>query len=185
MDGALGLSRQKPKWLEMWRPNIIVPRRFVPDPEKTLESAAMRLQVKVLCGFALVASCVVLNVGREPARAQDKGDDQIKRGAYLVNEVARCGDCHTPRNAKGVLDDTKHLQGAPTWFTTTIKFKKWEVKVPDITASGFATKWDEAKMVTFLSTGGKADMPMPAYKLTVEDAKAVTAYLRSLPGTKK
>ena len=28
----------------------------------------------------------------------------VERGRYLVNVVARCGDCHTPRNARGKLD---------------------------------------------------------------------------------
>jgi mono/diheme cytochrome c family protein len=111
---------------------------------------------------------------------------QIKRGEYLVNEVARCIDCHTPRTATGELDMTKLLQGAPTWFTPKIKPKgKWEDRAQDLTMSGLAGKWGEARLVKFLSTGQKADAPMPAYKLTVEDAKAVTAYLRSLPGKKK
>jgi mono/diheme cytochrome c family protein len=50
--------------------------------------------------------------------------------------------------------------------------------VPD----GLATRWGEEKLVKFLSTGEQADAPMPAFKLTVGDARAVVAYLRSLPG---
>jgi mono/diheme cytochrome c family protein len=144
----------------------------------------MTRQVKILCCFALVAAYVADNAWRATAKEQ-AGDAQIQRGAYLVNEIARCGDCHTPRNDKGVLDTKQHLEGSPIWFTSNIKFKKWEKKVPDITASGIATKWTEEKLVKFLSTGEQVDMPMPAYKMTVEDAKAVTAYLRSLPGKKK
>ena len=70
------------------------------------------------------------------------------------------------------------------WFTSKINFKKWETKVPNITSSGVAGKWSEERLVKFLSTGEKVDMPMPAYRMTVDDAKAVTAYLRSLPGKK-
>jgi mono/diheme cytochrome c family protein len=102
-----------------------------------------------------------------------------------VNEVAHCVDCHTPRNDKGQLDATRDLQGAPTWFTSKITFRKWHNTAPDITASGLATKWSEERLVKFLSTGVQADMPMPAYRLTIDDAKAVIAYLRSLPGKKK
>jgi mono/diheme cytochrome c family protein len=125
----------------------------------------------------------------EPIAVQNqpaaKGDAaQVKRGEYLVNEVARCGDCHTPRNAKGALDLTRHLQGATMWFTPKRK-GEFEDHAPDITFSGRAGKWTEAKMARFLSTGEKSDPPMPAYKLTVEDAQAVTAYLRSLPGRGK
>jgi mono/diheme cytochrome c family protein len=145
----------------------------------------MQRNAWVICGLVLVVGCLVTGDLRAPAQEQPKGDSQIERGAYLVNAVARCGDCHTPRNEKGQLDTTKHLQGAPTWFTSNIKFKKWHNTTPDLTASGLATKWTEERLVKFLSTGEQADMPMPAYRLTVDDAKAVTAYLRSLPGKKK
>jgi mono/diheme cytochrome c family protein len=145
----------------------------------------MRWQVKVCGGLALVVAYLAVNIWRAPAQEQAKSDAQIERGAYLVNEVAHCGDCHTPRDDKGVLDITKQMQGAPTWFTSKITFKKWHNTAPDLTVSGLTTKWGEDKLVTFLSTGKKADMPMPAYRLTVEDAKAVTAYLRSLPGKTK
>ena len=101
-----------------------------------------------------------------------------------MNSVAQCGNCHTPRNAKGELDTTRHLQGASIWFKpTNAKFEKWEDTAPNITASGLATKWSEEKLVKLLtSTGVEADAPMPAFKLTVGDARAVVAYLRSLPG---
>lgn len=70
------------------------------------------------------------------------------------------------------------------WYKPTIRAGEWEDKAPDVTLSGKAGKWSEDKMVKFLSTGEKSDPPMPAYKLTVEDSRAVTAYLRSLPGKK-
>jgi Cytochrome c len=135
--------------------------------------------------LALVAAAAVL--WRAPVAGQGKGekknDGAIQRGAYLVNTVAQCGNCHTPRNAKGELDTTRHLQGAPIWFKSTkIKFEKWEDAAPDLTSSGLASKWGEEKLVKFLSTGGQADAPMPVFKLTVGDARAVVAYLRSLPG---
>jgi mono/diheme cytochrome c family protein len=138
----------------------------------------------ILAGVALTITCIADKPWQANANEQP-GDTQIQRGAYLVDVVARCGDCHTPRNDKGVLDETQHLQGAPLWFTTNYKFKKWEKKVPDITASGIAGKWSEDELVKFFSNGKQVDMPMPVYKMTTEDAKAVTAYLRSLPGKKK
>jgi hypothetical protein len=59
---------------------------------------------------------------------------------------------------------------------------EWEDHAPNITASGKAGKWSEDKMIKFLSTGPKTEAPMPSYRLTVEDARAMTAYLRSLTG---
>jgi mono/diheme cytochrome c family protein len=120
------------------------------------------------------------------AKANGDAADLVKRGDYLVNVVARCGDCHTPRNAQGAPDPARHLQGATMWFAPKGKPRgEWEDHAPDITASGRAGKWSEARMIKFLSTGEKSDPPMPAYTLTAEDARAVTAYLRSLPGKKK
>ena len=109
----------------------------------------------------------------------------ILRGAYLVNDVARCGDCHTPRDAGGRLDKTRHLQGAPLWFRPRVKPKgEWEDKAPDITMSGKGGKWTEEKLIRLLTTGKGADAPMPAYHFSQDDARAVAAYLRSLPGKK-
>lgn len=122
---------------------------------------------------------------KAPARADAKEDLAAlrQRGDYLVNQVARCGDCHTPRDERGRLDTSRHLQGAPTWFRPRVKPKgEWEDHAPNITASGKAGKWTEAKMIKFLSTGPETDAPMPSYRLTVEDARAVTVYLRSLKG---
>jgi mono/diheme cytochrome c family protein len=145
----------------------------------------MQRKVKVLVGFAVLVACLAANVWQAPAQEKANADAQVERGAYLVNVVARCGDCHTPRDEKGKLDKSKHLEGAPTWFTSNIPFKKWHTTAPDLTSSGLATKWKEEKLVKFLSTGEQADMPMPAYNLVPEDAKAVVAYLKSLPGKKK
>jgi RNA polymerase sigma factor (sigma-70 family) len=124
-------------------------------------------------------------IARRAERAPDPVDRSalVKRGEYLVNQVARCGDCHTPRNGKGGLDMSRHLEGAAIWFTPKPKLRgDWESDAPDITTSGRAGRWTEEKMIQFLSTGEKSEPPMPAYQLTVEDARSVTAYLRSLAG---
>ena len=90
------------------------------------------------------------------AQAKDGPDEVIKRGEYLVNTVARCGDCHTPRTKTGELDMSKHLQGAPTYFTPKIKPKgEWADRATDITMSGRAGLWSEAKMIKFLSAGAR------------------------------
>jgi mono/diheme cytochrome c family protein len=148
----------------------------------------MRNRGKALMAGALLLALAAVWSWRSTAEAQPKAKAApaglVKRGEYLVNEVARCGDCHTPRDARGKLDMTRHLQGAPMWFKPTNRAGEFEDKAPDITMSGKTGKWNEDKMIKFLSTGAKSDPPMPAYKLTVEDARAMTAYLRSLPGKK-
>jgi hypothetical protein len=120
-----------------------------------------------------------------PAPVPPPGDPAlIKRGDYLVNQVARCGDCHTPRDDRGRLDLTRHLQGARMWFTPRVEAGEWEDRAPDITLSGKAGKWTEERMVRLLTGGKECDPPMPKYRLELQDARAMTAYLRSLPGRK-
>jgi mono/diheme cytochrome c family protein len=154
----------------------------------------MRRAVVVAGSVALAAA--VLGVVRAPGsraaadpKAADASAALVQRGDYLVNEVARCGDCHTPRDDRGRLDRTRHLQGASVWFTPRVRPREWEGHAPDITAGGKAGKWSEARMIKYLMKGGNddegSDPPMPAYRLTEDDARAVTAYLRSLPGGKQ
>ena len=65
----------------------------------------------------------------------------------------------------------------------------WAAMSPDITRSGLAGQWREEDFVKFLMTGqdpeGKTPRPpMPVFHLQKDDARAVTLYLRSLPGKK-
>lgn len=143
---------------------------------------------KTCIGLLSVGTLVMATVWISPAGGQQKNKEDrqalIKRGGYLVNEVARCGDCHTPRDGRGKLDMTRHLQGATMWFSPTIQVEEFEGEAPNITLTGKAGKWSEEKMVGFL-TSGDSDPPMPSYRLTEDDARAVAAYLRSLAGDGK
>jgi mono/diheme cytochrome c family protein len=148
----------------------------------------MAIRRRTWAGISILAAVAASWTWSPSVEAQPKAADAqavIKRGDYLVNQIARCGDCHTPRDARGRLDMTRHLRGAKMWFAPKDNAKEWSDKAPDITVAGKAGKWTEAKMIKFLSTGGDSDPPMPAYKMTVEDAQAVTAYLRSLRGDGK
>ena len=116
-----------------------------------------------ICGLALSADL---------ARAQAL----VERGKTLVYEVARCGDCHTPKDGSGRPDSAKALKGSP----------KGHPAAPDITASGrlWAT-WKEEGFYRFLVSGAgpsgqNARHPMPFYNLRPDDAEAVVAYLKTL-----
>ena len=39
-------------------------------------------------------------------------DDLVERGAYLARNLGHCGECHTPRNALGILDVRREFAGA-------------------------------------------------------------------------
>ncbi len=112
--------------------------------------------------------------------------DKVARGEYLVKEVAKCGECHTPKTSEGALDKEKWLKGTALDFQPMQPVKGWHKTSPDLTpGSRLWQRWAEAGLVKFLTTGlgpsGKpADPPMPMYKMTQEDAEAVVGYLKSL-----
>ncbi len=112
--------------------------------------------------------------------------DAIAHGKYLVEEVGKCQDCHTPRTEAGELDASKWLKGATLDFQPTHDVKGWHKTSPDLTSAGrLFARWGEAGIAKFLETGvgptgHAADPPMPAYKLKPADAEAIAAYLKSL-----
>jgi mono/diheme cytochrome c family protein len=109
-----------------------------------------------------------------------------ERGKYLVEEIAKCADCHTPATETGEPDRARWLKGAVLPFAPIEAVKNWHKTAPDITsASRLFQKWGEPGMVKFLTTGrgpsgNAADAPMPGYRLKQDDAEAIVAYLKSL-----
>lgn len=119
------------------------------------------------------------------AAAAQASDRQVVRGRYLVENVAMCGDCHTPRGAMGQPDLARPLAGAPIDFHPGQPVPAWAEEAPAI-AGPQARGWTRAQMVTFLKTGERPDgsfarAPMPMVRLTQDDAEAVAAYLAALP----
>ena len=131
--------------------------------------------------FTLLFCLAALWFGAGNLRAQPAPDAQIQRGKYLVENVAMCGDCHTPRDDKGQFDRTQWLQGNVLDFKPDHKMPFAAVAVPIAGLPGFT----DEKAVKFLETGidltGKPAMwPMPQFRFNHDDAVAVVAYLRSL-----
>jgi mono/diheme cytochrome c family protein len=110
----------------------------------------------------------------------------VARGKYLVDNVALCGDCHTPMLPSGQPDQSRAMKGAALTFQPLQPIPKWSSAAPDLTPKGAVWKaWGENGFRKFLQTaldprGHPADPPMPAYKFSPEDAEAVLAYLKTL-----
>jgi cytochrome c553 len=147
----------------------------------------------LVAGLAVLAAVLwQVRADQEPGAKKASSADTtelIKHGDYLVNEVAGCSHCHTPHDAKGQPDRSRWLQGATLGIAPKEKTKHWAQKSPDITAGGLAGKWSEDQMIKFFTTGVNPDgekptPPMPAFHLNARDARAVTLYLKSLPGAK-
>jgi mono/diheme cytochrome c family protein len=114
-------------------------------------------------------------------------DSKVEHGRYLVEEVGRCQECHTPKTETGEFDKSRWMKGATLVGVPSAPVADWHQKSPDITStSALWTRWGQDGFSKFLQTarnprGGKAGPPMPAYMLTAEDADAMAAYLKSLP----
>ena len=110
----------------------------------------------------------------------------IARGAYIVNDVAMCPTCHTPRLANGELDRGRWLAGASEPYTPAHPTADWPTITPRI---GGVLPTSEEGMVTLLTTavwidGKQLRDPMPKFHMNRADAEAVVAYLKSLTQTR-
>jgi mono/diheme cytochrome c family protein len=75
--------------------------------------------VKTIIGLAICAILVIASMSASYTQTTknrtspiSSRESDIARGKYLVEEVAKCGECHTPRDARNQLDSARWLQGA-------------------------------------------------------------------------
>jgi len=66
---------------------------------------------------------------------------QVALGKYLVEEVARCGECHTPRDAAGNRRREVCLQGAAIWIRPVAPIANWADQTPPL--AGLPSLTDE------------------------------------------
>jgi mono/diheme cytochrome c family protein len=150
-------------------------------------------------GFSLALIAALIPAVPRPGFAQDAkkapvaqassmgsttGGD-VARGKYIVEDVAMCGTCHTPRRSDGQLDRSRWLMGASVPYLPAQPTSDWPINAPRLAGTPPATN---AQMITLLTTaiwtnGAPLRDPMPKFHMTRSDAEAVVAYLRSLsPG---
>lgn len=124
----------------------------------------------------------------------DGGAALVARGDYLVNHVAACGDCHTPRKKDGSPDTSKLLAGSPGLFKVAgvgPDGGTGVVSPPNLTpdkTTGLGNWTDDEIKNAFLNgidDQGKALYPIMPYfvfhNMSAKDADAIVAYLRSIP----
>jgi len=117
-----------------------------------------------------------------PFASDPRRAPMVDRGAYLVEALGHCGECHTPRNYLGATKKDRALAGGkgPTGKD-----------LPNLTPTHLA-KWSDPELKDFLLFGTKPDMDSAdeamaevvrntTSQLTPEDLAALMAYLRALP----
>jgi len=129
--------------------------------------------------IVLVMSLIV--IAESTAAGPPDSRDAPERGRYLVERVAMCGECHTPRRGDGTLDRDRWLDGAPVVVEPPAFVTAWAIQAPRI--AGLATYTDEQALRLFTEglarNGQPLRPPMPQFRFSREDAEAVLAYLRA------
>jgi mono/diheme cytochrome c family protein len=115
-------------------------------------------------------------------KPDSKQDKLYNRGAYLV-AIGHCTECHTPRDARGVLDNQRYLAGN--------KDGPDGEAIPNITPdrkTGIG-QWSQSELSYFLKSGELPDGDFSGslmaeviddgtHYLTDDDLKSVALYLR-------
>jgi mono/diheme cytochrome c family protein len=133
--------------------------------------------------FAVFIFPALLALGQDKSPpAADRGGS-IGRGRYIVEQVALCVECHTPRDENGQLLRSKHLDGAPVPVKAPpYPRMKWALKAPALAGLPGYTKEEGIRLLTqgITRDGRTPDPPMPPFRMNRTDAEAVVAYLQSL-----
>ncbi len=112
------------------------------------------------------------------------------RGRYLADAVMHCGECHTPRNFMGIVDNKRYFSGDSSHMVM-------KARIPDITqnkVSGIGY-WSEQHLLRYFKTGTKPDGSVSRHELsgvayhtmnylTDSDARALVTYLKSVPASR-
>jgi mono/diheme cytochrome c family protein len=134
---------------------------------------------------SLMASWRLLYFDEGEYRDDPKRSAAWNRGAYLVQGLGHCNECHASRNSFGATVQEPYLAGG------IIPVQNWYAPDLSMGPHGGLAGWTEADVVALLKTGrspkGTAFGPMAevvlqsTQYLTDADLAAMATYLKSLP----
>ena len=153
----------------------------LPEADKPNEAHELKFPWNIRTGIGLWK---LLNLDSAPVISVPPENDLLIRGRYLVEGVGHCGECHTPRNWSGGLNNSRWLTGAPN--------PDGEGKVPNITPDekGLA-EWSQGDIEYYLESGLTPDYDTVGgsmvkvqenmARLSEDDRAAIAAYLKAIP----
>ena len=126
----------------------------------------------------------LINLDAEFVVSVPPDNEQLLRGRYLVEGPGHCGECHTPRDWTGGMDDARWFAGAPN--------PDGEGKIPNITPHENGLEdWSEGDIDYYLESGFTPDFDTVGgsmvkvqenmARLPAEDRAAIAAYLKNIP----
>jgi len=134
----------------------------------------------VAAGIAVVVTACLAR----PAAAQTQAD-LVARGRYLVESIAGCGNCHTPKGPNGDLPG-RHLAGGAVLDEPPFRAVASNITPDPETGIG---RWTDAQIALAIREGKRPDgsiigppMPIELYRgISDRDLAAMVAYLRTVP----
>lgn len=125
----------------------------------------------------------------------ERTPERVARGAYLVNQVMLCPACHTGRANGDILTEPERTDAYLGGGNVYVDKALGTLWIPNLTPdpeTGLG-KWKDDEILRALRDGVAADghflvplMPCFSYQhVSDEDARAVVAYLRSVPPYKQ
>lgn len=123
----------------------------------------------------------LLFASRRPFEKNPGKDAVWNRGAYLVEGLGHCGECHTPRNIFGAMEANRALEGSVIGG----------FEAPNITAAALSERgWTREDLVLYFETGASprgsafGDMFLAVKNslrlLTHDDRVAIATYLMDI-----
>jgi mono/diheme cytochrome c family protein len=114
----------------------------------------------------------------------------LERGAYLMQSIAACGNCHTTQGADGPLPGME-LAGMANFF----EIPEFTIHTPNITPdveTGIGG-WSDDEIIAAIREGRRPDgsmigpmMPIGLYRgISDTDVRAIVAYLRQVPAVRQ
>ena len=115
--------------------------------------------------------------------------DPLEHGRYLVETVAGCGNCHTPRLPNGTPDPTKNLAGA--FVIEEPVFKAYARNITPDMETGIGS-WTEDQIVDAIRNARRPDgtfmgppMSFGWYKgMSDTDVHAIAKYVKTVPAVR-
>lgn len=122
---------------------------------------------------------VSLNGAQAPAQTEMRGN--IQHGQYIVEHVAMCIECHSPRDSSGRIIAGQEFIGAA--IPIPVPPSDWATRAP---RNRGLLGYDDDQAMRLLTQGAigrngeQLRAPMPRFHMTREDAADVIAFMRSL-----
>ncbi len=148
-------------------------------------------RVLVICCALLLAAAqgVARQSQREPVPSAPSllPDAEIPKGnaehgRYIVEHIAMCVECHSTRDDNGNIIPERRFMGGPIPFKPPWP-NNWAIRAP---RNAGLPGYTDAQAIRLLTQGAidrngeQLRPPMPRFRMTVQDAADVVAYMRTV-----